>query len=62
MRIYKALWEKEGKSRIDILNNEILYDFLSLNRLLDNEDTIIFGPENEYYTVPQLVEKSLSLL
>ncbi len=62
MSKYKALWEKEGKSRIDILNNEILYYFLSLNKLLDNEDAIIFGSESEYYTVPQLVEKSLSLL
>lgn len=61
MNKYIVFWTKEGESRWDILNKNILFDFLSLNKLLDNENTIIFGPDIEYKTVPQLVEKGLSM-
>ena len=62
MSIYTILWRKDGEDRWDRIGKDYLFDFLRLNNLLDNEDAMIYGPENDYKTALQLVEKGLSML
>lgn len=56
MSRYTVLWIEDGKDRWDRVDADDLYDFLLENDIIQDEDTMIYGPENDYQTAPQMLE------